>query len=125
MSLLLLDEWRAEFDRQRTHPPKAGDVLRGPDLGSLKIEIQLFPDKDPFLVARAFSPQVVGYDPAWICRPAGDYGRNGLLCILLPSSRKEAIRRFGLGSLSIEVQSVIVTRESASANSLLIEVHTW
>ena len=120
-----IPEWQAEFNRQRKFPPKAGDILRGPDLGLLKVEIQLSPGKDPFLLARAFSPNTVGCDPAWVCRSPEDNLRQGLLCILLPTSRKEVIRRFGMANLSVAVKSLIIIRESYTEKSLIVEVSEW
>lgn len=116
-------QWGESYNEYLNNPPQPGTILRAfGDSELARIEIDIEPDKPPFLYGRAYVPCVVGQPLGWFLQSKENKTAYGWKCILMPKAREEAIRRRGLNESMMTVYSLKVVRESQSGQSLLCEI---
>lgn len=120
-----ITEWRREFQRYFSYPPTEGDILVTDDGSDIRLDIELTPNKPPFIYTRCFVPMIVLGPVGWFAQRADQNHNYGLRCIMIPRCRDEIIKRKGLAEESVYVRSIRVLKESSSGHSLLCEVEEF
>lgn len=122
-----LSEWREQYDEAINNPPtKGGEILTSLVAGDkVLLHVECLPGAPPFIFGRVYVPEVVGQPVGWFCQSNENQNFHGWKCIILPRARTELIRRYGLKSETMEVQSLKVIRPSQSGKSILCEVHRY
>lgn len=120
-----INEWRREFQKYYDHPPMSSYYLKTEDDSPIKLEIVLSPGKPPFICTRAYVPMVVGAKLGWFAQKQGDRSSYGWKVILLPKSRDEAVKRFGLQNTEIYVKTLKIIKMADTGRSLLAEIAEW
>lgn len=121
---LTIEEWRQEYTRLSANAP-LDTVLETDDGSPIRVEIELQLAKPPFLFTRAYIPNIVGARLGWFAQKKGDVNSHGWKLVLLPKSRDEAVKRYGIARNTIYVQRIKVIKMSGTQRSLLGEITEW
>lgn len=118
------NQWRKEFQKILNVPP-VGEYLGTEDGSPIKIEIECYSGKKPFMFTRAYVPQVVGGQLGWFAQRECDVSQYGWKVILMPKSRDEAVKRIGIDKPYGLVGTIRVLKMSETGQSMLGEVIAW
>lgn len=124
-SKMPVGEWRRRFQDLLDHPPKDNFYLRTIDGSPIKLEIELYDGRPPFIFTRAYVPMVVGADLGWFAQRSEDRGNFGWKVILMQKSRDEAVKRLGIARNTAYVQTIKIIKMAETGRSLLGEVCEW
>jgi hypothetical protein len=91
----------------------------------VKLTLEFYPGRAPLIFGRVYLPQIVGTEPKWVLQGETETMNFGWKVLLRPKSRDEVIKKFGLGSDSVLVKSLIVRKISETGDSLQADVHEW
>ncbi len=119
-----IKEWRDQYTKISQEFP-LGRTLYTEKSNPVRLEINLPPDKPPFIFTRAYVPKIVGCKLDWFVQGKDDNNEFGLKVIILNKSRDEVIRKFGLRDSLVFVKAVTITKLSTSGKSLLGVVSEW
>lgn len=123
---LSADDWADEFNTLLQNPPEDDDFLKAPDGEQIKLHITLSSGSPPFIYTFAYLPKIVGCRLQWFAQGMSNKVNSGIKLILLPNSRDDVIRKFGIPKDRIvAARTIRVVRKSTSGQSLLGEVVEW
>jgi len=117
---MTIGEWRKAYDEIRENPPIENFVRA--ESGPIRLEVELHPGNPPFIFTRLYIRNIVGVEPAWFAQGKDQTNSFGWKVVLLPKSRDDVIKKYGVKHNVIFVKTLRILKMSASKRSLLAEV---
>lgn len=117
-----VQQWAQDHKKHSDNPPPEGTILRAMADAAGVLHVELTEGQPPFVYGRAYVPHIIGKELGWFLEAFDAPVNFGIKLILMPKSREETIRRFGMTEKKIKVKALRLVRYSKSKTSILCEV---